>query len=191
MSSETELDRMLVEVEHRVLWLATAIVDHANRLRPDPSGLKVGGHQASCASMVTIATALWLEHLRAEDRVSVKPHASPVLHALEYLPGHGRVRLRATSRPRRSSASVSGRDHHGPLRQARPPAHRRPLRHRDRRVAQDPRYQWVRRHGSGLQLGRDHAVQDAPNRGEQRMHRAVHRHSADETVSVQLQHDHP
>ena len=44
----------LREVENRVLWLATAIVDHANRVRPNPSGLKVGGHQASSASMVTL-----------------------------------------------------------------------------------------------------------------------------------------
>src|SRR5215217_8651103 len=77
----------LREVENRVLWLSTAIVDHANRVRPNPSGLKVGGHQASSASMVTVMTALWFEHLRAEDRVSVKPHASPVLHAINYLLG--------------------------------------------------------------------------------------------------------
>ncbi|MDP9429544.1 MAG: pyruvate dehydrogenase [Actinomycetota bacterium] len=80
-------DRALREIEERVLWLATAIVDHANRVRPNPGGLKVGGHQASSASMVTIMTSLWLEQLQAEDRVSVKPHASPVLHALEYLLG--------------------------------------------------------------------------------------------------------
>src|SRR3954466_459989 len=80
-------DRTLREIEQRVLWLATAIVGHPNRVRPNPSGLKVGGHQASSASMVTIMTSLWLEQLQAEDRVSVKPHASPVLHALEYLLG--------------------------------------------------------------------------------------------------------
>src|SRR3954447_23592383 len=83
----TGQDCTLRQIEQRVLWLATSIVDHANRLRPDPSGLKVGGHQASSASMVTIMTALWLEQLDARDRVSVKPHASPVLHALEYLLG--------------------------------------------------------------------------------------------------------
>jgi pyruvate dehydrogenase E1 component len=77
----------LQEIEQRVLWLATAIVHHANRVRPNPEGLKVGGHQASSASMTTIMTALWFEHLRAEDRVSVKPHASPVLHAINYLLG--------------------------------------------------------------------------------------------------------
>lgn len=75
------------EVEDRVLWLSTAIVDHANRVRPNTSGLKVGGHQASSASIVTIMTDLWLRHLRPQDRVSVKPHASPVLHALNALTG--------------------------------------------------------------------------------------------------------
>jgi pyruvate dehydrogenase E1 component len=74
-------------IEERVLWLATAIVHHANRVRPNTSALKVGGHQASSASMVTIMTALWFEQLRSGDRVSVKPHASPVLHSLNYLLG--------------------------------------------------------------------------------------------------------
>jgi len=74
-------------VARRVLWLATAIVHHANRVRPNPSGIKVGGHQASSASMVSLMTALWFAHLRAPDRVSVKPHASPVLHAINYLLG--------------------------------------------------------------------------------------------------------
>jgi pyruvate dehydrogenase E1 component len=78
---------VLRAVEQRVLWLSTAIVHHANRVRPNPDGLKVGGHQASSASMATIMTALWFGHLRAEDRVSVKPHASPVLHAVNYLLG--------------------------------------------------------------------------------------------------------
>ncbi len=79
--------RVLAEIESRVLWLASAIVHHANRVRPNPSGLKVGGHQASCASMVSIMTALWFRHLRPQDRVSMKPHASPVLHAVNYLLG--------------------------------------------------------------------------------------------------------
>ena len=63
------------------------MIHQADRVRPNPSGLKVGGHQASCASMVTIMTSLWFEQLRPEDRVSVKPHASPVLHAINYLLG--------------------------------------------------------------------------------------------------------
>ena len=70
-----------------MLWLATAIVHHANRVRENRSGVKVGGHQASSASMVSLMTALWFSELRAEDRVSVKPHASPVLHAINYLLG--------------------------------------------------------------------------------------------------------
>ena len=82
----TSLDA-LAEIERQVLWLSTAIVHHANRVRPNPGGLKVGGHQASCASMVSIMTSLWFRHLRADDRVSVKPHASPVLHAINYLLG--------------------------------------------------------------------------------------------------------
>ncbi|GAA1963325.1 transketolase-like TK C-terminal-containing protein [Kitasatospora viridis] len=77
----------LAAVERRVLWLSTAIIDHANRVRPNPTGLKVGGHQASCASMASIMTALWFHTLSAEDRVSVKPHASPVLHAINHLLG--------------------------------------------------------------------------------------------------------
>jgi pyruvate dehydrogenase E1 component len=86
-SSPVDTDAVLAQIEKRVLWLSTAIVHDANRLRPNPSGLKVGGHQASSASMVTIMTALWFQHLRAQDRVSVKPHASPVLHAINYLLG--------------------------------------------------------------------------------------------------------
>src|SRR5690606_13655499 len=78
---------VLRALEDRVLWLSSAIIHHANRVRPNPSGLKVGGHQASSASMVSIMTALWFNHLRPQDRVSVKPHASPVLHAINYLLG--------------------------------------------------------------------------------------------------------
>jgi pyruvate dehydrogenase E1 component len=77
----------LKAIERRVLWLAVRIVDYANRERPKADALKVGGHQASSASMVTLMTALYLAELRADDRVSVKPHASPVLHAIEYLLG--------------------------------------------------------------------------------------------------------
>jgi len=77
----------LVEIEKRVLWLSTSMIHHANRVRPNPTGLKVGGHQASCASMVSIMTSLWFEQLRPGDRVSVKPHASPVLHGINYLLG--------------------------------------------------------------------------------------------------------
>lgn len=77
----------LARIEDRVLWLSAAMIYHANRVRPNPSALKVGGHQASSASMVSIMTTLWFRHLRPQDRVSVKPHASPVLHAINYLLG--------------------------------------------------------------------------------------------------------
>jgi pyruvate dehydrogenase E1 component len=78
---------VLAAVQRRVLWLATSMVHHANNVRTTPSGVKVGGHEASSASMVGIMTALYFEHLRAPDRVSVKPHAAPVLHAINYLLG--------------------------------------------------------------------------------------------------------
>lgn len=77
----------LREVARRVLWLSAAIVDAANRGRPNSSGVKVGGHQSSSASMVDVMVALWFHSLRHTDRVSVKPHASPVLHAINYLLG--------------------------------------------------------------------------------------------------------
>ncbi|HEX2102161.1 MAG TPA: pyruvate dehydrogenase [Solirubrobacteraceae bacterium] len=83
---DTQL-QVLDAVQRRVLWLAISIVHHANRVRKTRSGVKVGGHQASSASMVSIMTALYFHHLRAPDRVSVKPHAAPVLHAIEYLLG--------------------------------------------------------------------------------------------------------
>jgi pyruvate dehydrogenase E1 component len=86
LTATGELD-VLREIERRVLWLSTAIIHEANLVRPNPSGLKVGGHQTSSASMVSIMTSLWFRHLRPEDRVSVKPHASPVLHAINYLLG--------------------------------------------------------------------------------------------------------
>ncbi|MGV9867637.1 transketolase-like TK C-terminal-containing protein [Rhodococcus koreensis] len=84
--AETDLET-LETIQQRVLWLSTSMIHHANRIRPNPSGLKVGGHQASCASMVSIMTSLWFEQLQPGDRVSVKPHASPVLHSINYLLG--------------------------------------------------------------------------------------------------------
>ncbi|MCW3064195.1 MAG: pyruvate dehydrogenase [Solirubrobacterales bacterium] len=88
----------LEAVQDRVLWLATSIVHHANRVRSTSSGVKVGGHQASSASMVSVMTALYFHHLRGPDRVSVKPHASPVLHAIEYLLGRLDARYLTTLR---------------------------------------------------------------------------------------------
>ena len=77
----------LEEIERRVLWLSTMMVHHANNLRPSSEKTKVGGHQASSASVVTILTALYFHFLRAGDRVSIKPHASPAFHACQYLLG--------------------------------------------------------------------------------------------------------
>ncbi len=78
----------LKEIQGRVLWLATNMVHHANKVRPNASGIKVGGHQASSASVVTIMTELFFDFMRAGDKLSVKPHASPVLHAIQYLLGN-------------------------------------------------------------------------------------------------------
>jgi pyruvate dehydrogenase E1 component len=78
---------VLAELERKALWLSSWIIHHANHVRPNRDGLKVGGHQASSASVVTLLTALFFSALRPEDRVAVKPHASPVLHAIRYLLG--------------------------------------------------------------------------------------------------------
>lgn len=75
----------LRQIEQRVLWLATRMVDVANSR--EGGSVKVGGHQASCASMVSIMTALWFGHIGGDDKVAVKPHASPVYHAIKYLTG--------------------------------------------------------------------------------------------------------
>lgn len=78
----------LKTVEQRLLWLSHWMIHYANQIRPNPDGIKVGGHQASSASMVSILTALYFSALRPEDRVAVKPHASPVFHAAQYLMGN-------------------------------------------------------------------------------------------------------
>ena len=75
-------------IQQRVLWLATRIIDAANHDRDTGDGVKVGGHQASSASLVTVMTALYFAHLDAPDKVSVKPHASPTFHAIQYLLGN-------------------------------------------------------------------------------------------------------
>lgn len=75
-------------IQQKALWLSAWMIHNANHLRARTDGLKVGGHQASCASMVTLMTALYGHALRPQDRVAVKPHAGPVFHALQYLMGH-------------------------------------------------------------------------------------------------------
>jgi pyruvate dehydrogenase E1 component len=79
---------LLESIQRRALWLSTAIIHHANHVRPNPDGTKVGGHQASSASMISILTALYFKYLQAGDRVAVKPHASPAYHAVQYLLGN-------------------------------------------------------------------------------------------------------
>jgi pyruvate dehydrogenase E1 component len=74
-------------VEKKLLWLSAWMIHTANHIRPNRDGLKVGGHQASCASVVSIMTALYFSVLRPQDRVAVKPHAGPVFHAINYLFG--------------------------------------------------------------------------------------------------------
>jgi pyruvate dehydrogenase E1 component len=78
---------ILRELEKKVLWLASWTIHHANHLRENVDGVKVGGHQASSASLATIMTALYFRALRRQDRVAVKPHASPIYHAIQYLLG--------------------------------------------------------------------------------------------------------
>ncbi|MDX2482963.1 MAG: 1-deoxy-D-xylulose-5-phosphate synthase N-terminal domain-containing protein [Pseudodonghicola sp.] len=79
----------LKSVQDRLLWLACWTIHNANALRDKPEGeVKTGGHQASCASMVSLMTALYFHALRPEDRVAVKPHAAPVFHAAQYLMGN-------------------------------------------------------------------------------------------------------
>src|SRR5579863_8356314 len=85
-ASNTERD-LIAELDRKVHWLSTWTIHHANHLRESRDGLKVGGHQASCASAVTLLAALYGHALRPQDRIAVKPHAAPVLHALMYLMG--------------------------------------------------------------------------------------------------------
>jgi pyruvate dehydrogenase E1 component len=78
----------LRSIERRVLWLATSMVHHANNVRPNPDGTKVGGHQASSASLVSVLTALYFGGALGEnDLVALKAHASPAFYAIQYLRG--------------------------------------------------------------------------------------------------------
>ncbi len=79
---------LLREIQKKVLWLSTLMVHHANTAIKNTDGIKAGGHQSSSASVATIMTALFFDYLRAGDKVSVKPHASPVFHAIQFLLGH-------------------------------------------------------------------------------------------------------
>ena len=88
-ASDISTDKLaaLSALERKVLWLASWTIHNANHLRVNADGLKVGGHQSSSASLATIMTALYFDVLRPADRVAVKPHASPIFHAIQYLLG--------------------------------------------------------------------------------------------------------
>src|SRR5579863_7444099 len=82
---------VLRQLERKLLWLSSWMIHNANHIRPNRDGLKVGGHQASCASVISIMTALYFEIARPQDRIAVKPHAGPVFHAINYLFGRQSV----------------------------------------------------------------------------------------------------
>ena len=82
---------LLRQLERKVLWLSTWMIHNANHVRVKKDGLKVGGHQASSASLVSIMTILYFDILRPPDRVAVKPHASPVFHSIQYLLGNQEI----------------------------------------------------------------------------------------------------
>ena len=81
-------DKTLISIQDRVLWLAMQLVHHANNVRTNIDGSKVGGHQASSASIATIMTSLYFDFMESGDKISVKPHGSPVFHAIQYLLGN-------------------------------------------------------------------------------------------------------
>ncbi len=84
-------EELLHQLERKLLWLSAWMVHNANHIRPNRDGLKVGGHQASCASVISIMAALYFEIARPQDRIAVKPHAGPVFHAINYLFGRQEV----------------------------------------------------------------------------------------------------
>ncbi|MBR0654758.1 transketolase [Plastoroseomonas arctica] len=89
---------MLKAVEKKLLWLSAWMIHTANHVRPNRDGLKVGGHQASCASIISVMTALYFDMLKPSDRVAVKPHAGPVFHAINYLLGRQTLEKMSTLR---------------------------------------------------------------------------------------------
>ncbi len=90
-SADTPQVHILKQLERKLLWLSSWMIHNANHIRPNRDGLKVGGHQASCASVISIMAALYFEIARPQDRIAVKPHAGPVFHAINYLFGRQNV----------------------------------------------------------------------------------------------------
>jgi pyruvate dehydrogenase E1 component len=106
--------RLLSQIERKVLWLSCWMIHNANHLR-EADEIKVGGHQASSASMVQIMTALYFQVLRPQDRVAVKPHASPVFHAIQYLAGRQSVDRLAAFRGWGGAQAYPSRTKDGPM----------------------------------------------------------------------------
>ena len=93
---------LIERLDERLRWLSAWTIHNANHLRDSRDGVKVGGHQASCASITAIMAALYFHALGPNDKVAVKPHAGPVLHAIHYLLGNQSPRpAPALPRPRR------------------------------------------------------------------------------------------
>ncbi|TNE41796.1 MAG: transketolase [Sphingomonadales bacterium] len=88
LRSRQDVISALEHLDRQLLWLSSWMIHNANHIRPKRDGLKVGGHQASCASITAIMAALYFHALRPQDKVSVKPHAGPILHAIHYLLGN-------------------------------------------------------------------------------------------------------
>src|SRR5690606_32960291 len=87
LTDREDLISTIGQLDVRLRWLSSWMIHHANHIREKRDGLKVGGHQASCASMTAIMAARYFHALRPQDKVAVKPHAGPVLHAIHYLLG--------------------------------------------------------------------------------------------------------
>src|ERR1700710_1393008 len=109
MPVESRRLELLTALARKVLWLSSWTIHHAHHIRPSSDGLKVGGHQASSASLVTIMTALYFSVLGPEDRVAVKPHASPIFHAIQYLFGQQTLEKRQNSRANKGAQSYPSR----------------------------------------------------------------------------------
>ncbi|HKI97962.1 MAG TPA: 1-deoxy-D-xylulose-5-phosphate synthase N-terminal domain-containing protein [bacterium] len=80
--------KLLEAIERKALWLSTYTIHYANKVRPNPDAIKVGGHQASTASVVSLLTALMCRVMTPQDRLALKPHSSPAYHALQAMLGN-------------------------------------------------------------------------------------------------------
>jgi pyruvate dehydrogenase E1 component len=105
---------LLHAFEKKLLWLSSWMIHNANHIRPNRDGLKVGGHQASCASCVSILAALYFEIARPQDRIAVKPHAGPDFHAINGLFGRQSIAQMAGLRQLGGAQSYPSRVKDGP-----------------------------------------------------------------------------